>query len=68
MTGNKKSLDSVNPEEVVLGSLKCLGRRRRCTGSIKHELIDEGYSIIERMELFGRFKEKMVSKLIVEKA
>lgn len=36
MIGNKKSIDSVTPEEVVKGSLKCLIHKDRCTGSIKH--------------------------------
>ena len=41
LISNKSDWTTVLPGEVVEGSLKNLGRKKVCSGSIKHELLSE---------------------------
>jgi hypothetical protein len=56
MTGFLNTWDAVKPNDVVKGSFHALGKRRRCSGCIKHELLHEfGYIV-------GRYMDKSVKE------
>jgi hypothetical protein len=46
MTGFINTWDAVQPSDVVKGSLHVVGKRLKCSGCIKHEILHEfGYIV-----------------------
>jgi short-subunit dehydrogenase len=56
MIAYQQSWDSVDPEEIVKGAMRVLGKRSVCSGCLKHELVDQFCFLREDDE---RVEEKM---------
>jgi hypothetical protein len=64
MTGFINTWDAVQPSDIAKGSLYVLGKRRKCSGCIKHELLHEfGYFVGKYTDIRVKERYKTIERL-----